>query len=352
MKNKQKKKLRKSTRYIYFFLGILLLSVSLIELMLNFSETNVINTKVEIYSYKKKFDYNYTVDLIENEFISKDSLGMGYEAYITDLIDLISLNLSYEYTGDKTVPLQIEYGITGKLLGVYTKDGDEQKIWEEDETVLEKKKNTINSDKFTITEALNLDLKDKNDLVKRFEQRLGMSITAKYVLKLNVEVNTTIEGEPNKIKDEKTIEIELGKKTTKIDGEKGKEDTNYISKELAKGKESNALTTVIYIVVAIVGLQLLRYVSRTKNANTIRNEYRQEINRILKICQDKIVKIDTKPNETNAEIVNVKDFGEIVKLSEELFKPILYWEDKERNEAWFIVMSNNVLYEYVIKSEE
>ena len=94
---------------------------------------------------------------------------------------------------------------------------------------------------------------------------------------------------------------------------------------------------------------MIRYVGKTKGLNRIKNEYREEINRILRLCQDKIVKLDNRPNESGKEVVKVKDFGEIVKLSEELFKPILYWEDKEQEESWFIVMSNSVLYHYIIK---
>ena len=72
------------------------------------------------------------------------------------------------------------------------------------------------------------------------------------------------------------------------------------------------------------------------------------MNRILRLCQDKIVKVSTRP-EVTGNIVVVRDFGEIVKLSEELFKPILYYMDTETEEAWFSVMSNNVTYRYILK---
>ena len=48
--------------------------------------------------------------------------------------------------------------------------------------------------------------------------------------------------------------------------------------------------------------------------------------------------------------VYVKDFGEIIKVSEELFKPILYWESKESTEAWFSVMSNEITYRFIFRN--
>ena len=44
-----------------------------------------------------------------------------------------------------------------------------------------------------------------------------------------------------------------------------------------------------------------------------------------------------------------KDFGEIFKVSEELFKPILYYNAIENEEAWFSVMSGKTSYRFVLK---
>ena len=69
----------------------------------------------------------------------------------------------------------------------------------------------------------------------------------------------------------------------------------------------------------------------------------------MKICQDKIVQVSTRPTDNPDSIVYVKDFGEIVKVSEELFKPILYYSDNQKEEAWFSVMSGNTTYRYILK---
>ena len=73
------------------------------------------------------------------------------------------------------------------------------------------------------------------------------------------------------------------------------------------------------------------------------------MNKILRICNDKIVEVNTKPNDEEIEVVFVKDFGEIVKISEELFKPILYYSEKDDKEAWFSVMSGKTSYRYILK---
>ena len=68
-----------------------------------------------------------------------------------------------------------------------------------------------------------------------------------------------------------------------------------------------------------------------------------------KYGEEQIVAISSKPVENGETIVNVKDFTEILKASDELFKPILYYFDAQNEEAWFSVITENVTYRYIMK---
>lgn len=95
---------------------------------------------------------------------------------------------------------------------------------------------------------------------------------------------------------------------------------------------------------------MLNYLTtKTVGMNKTRNEFRQELNRILRLCQDKLVQVSSKLEVDAVNVIDVKDFGEIVKVSEELFKPILYWVSPRNDEAWFTVMSHGVSYRYILK---
>ena len=176
-----------------------------------------------------------------------------------------------------------------------------------------------------------------------------MSIYAKYTVIFKIKVTTYIEGQ--EIEDEISpfINIDLAEKTTKISGDNNIENTEYISKEYKISEKSSTSKIFIDIILMAIAIYALRHVSKFKVANVVRNEYKYELNRILKICQDKIVQVSTKPNDEEIEVVYVKDFGEIVKVSEELFKPILYYNAKENEEAWFSVMSGKTSYRFVLR---
>ena len=89
----------------------------------------------------------------------------------------------------------------------------------------------------------------------------------------------------------------------------------------------------------------------TTNLNTVRNNYKLELNRILKSCEDKVVKLSKNVELKGKEVIEVNDFGELIKLSEELYKPILYWNSNLKEESDFFVITNNVIYKFVLNAK-
>lgn len=349
MRTKQKNRMRKSTKYSFTILSIALLIISFSSLIKNLSDENIKTRTAEIYNYTNKFNYDYKINLLDNKYIDASEETNKSLVYVTDLIDTTDLTLNYNYSADKTSYLQYTYSIIGNLQAVYTKNGEEQKIMDEDEIILGEQSNETLGNTIDISETVNLDFKNKNNMLEQFEQEMGMSIDANYVVKLKVSIQTNIEDKPVIVNYESPIQIDLAEKTSKISGENNKKETSYISKEYNVSSGRNIVIIIIDIIVIIVSILLLKYVLKARASNRIRNEFRQELNRILKLCQDKIVQVKNRPQDNPENLVYVKDFGEIVKVSEELFKPILYYLDNENQEAWFSVMSGDSTYRYILK---
>ncbi|MGN1270288.1 MAG: DUF5305 family protein [Clostridia bacterium] len=349
MRAKQKNRLRKSTKYIYVLIAIALAIISLFNLLYNLSESNMKTKTKQVYQYTNKFNYDYYVNLIENQFMSNTQITDKTLAYVTDLIDTINLDFNYKYLADKESNLQYQYSIIGKMQVIYTKDGEEQKIWEEEEVLLKKENLEQQSNKIDIKENLKLDLKEKNELLYEFKQKMGMSIDAKYTVTLKVDITTQIEDKSIQVNYSPTIQVDLAEKTSKITGENNIEESQYISKEYQVNSSRNVFMIILDVILLFVAAIIVKYVTKSKTIHRVKNEYRQELNRILKLCQDKIVQVSTRPMDNLEDIVYVKDFGEIIKVSEELFKPILYYFDYEKEEAWFSVMSSGTVYRYILK---
>lgn len=288
--------------------------------------------------------------MIDNKYIDEQTLGMNETAYITDLIDNIDINLNYSYYSEIQSEINYKYKIVGKLEAIYTRDGIEQKIWQKDNIILDEKNEYSNGNQIKINENIILDLKEKNDLVKDFEQKMGMTVDAKYIVVLEITTDTKIQEENVNNQYNSSISIDLGQKTTTIKGENNKENTEYITTQVKEEAKVNIVEIIFYCCMFVLGIVIIVYINtKTEKANRIKNEFRQELNRILRLCQDKIVKVSNNVDISQTNIIDVKDFGEVIKLSEELFRPILYWYSNEKDEACFYVMSNHVTYRYVLR---
>lgn len=342
-------KTRKSIKYICMIISIILILISCSNIAKIVTKNTSINSNKEIYKYTNKFSYDYKVNLKENKFIPETTLEMSQNYLVTDLIDNIDLNLKYSYEGTTSSTIKYDYQIVGRLTSVYTKDGIEKKIWEREDILKDTISKSEVGKKIDISEDLKLDLKDKNALVKEFEDTLGISVASTYTIMLKINTNTNIEGAEVKNEYIPVVSLNLAEKVTSISGENNLENSEYISRKYVQSEKLNKSSLVVNIVLFIIGLGIFAYSLILKPANIIRNEYRQELNRILKLCQDKIIKVSQNPNLEQIKIVDVNDFGEIVKASEELFKPILYWFNDKTDEAEFSVISNDVIYRYILK---
>ena len=108
MRASKKVKMRKSTRYFCLASSTLILVCSCLYFLKGISIVGSSKIKSEeIYSYKNTFNYEYQVNLMKNPYIEKEYLEMKEEAYVTDLIETIDLELNYKY--DAAKESNIEY---------------------------------------------------------------------------------------------------------------------------------------------------------------------------------------------------------------------------------------------------
>lgn len=343
---KRVKKIRKSTKYIFIIIALAIIMIFLCDLFKNISNTEITQTK-EIYYFSNNFDYNYQVNLLPNEYVGKIGNIDNVNAYLTNLIDTIDFDLKYEYTGEKESKLKYTYQILGKIQVFYEKNGQKQKVLEQEDVLKQGNEETVISDGFKIEEDLTLDLKQKNTLLNSLKQTTGATLDSKYILELKVNTTTSIDDEIVEEEFSKEIKINLGEKITEIQGNKNNNETKYISKEY-KEQSKKTLSMIVDIIGICIAIVLLKFAMKSQVQNIIKNEYKKELNKILRLCRDRIIETSTKPAENN--IVDIIDFGEIAKLSEDVNEPILYYFDEKNERAYFYIINNNRTYRFILKA--
>lgn len=345
---KRKQKLRKSIRTFYIVLAISIIAFCSATIFNKTVKKDTYDKKEIILTYTNKLNTTYDVDLKDNKFMDQKTIPMG-KTYVTNLIDKINMKFDFSYDASKYTELTYSYSIVGVLNGAYSKNGTPQKVWEKEYVLLEETENKKSNNTINIKENIPIDVNEYNDEIYNFEKTLGMAITAN----LNVQLRVNIDGKINdtQINDNyvSNIDIELGEQTTEITGKLTDETEDTLYKTTTNNK-NNTVVIAVNVILIVAALAWLRYISvNTTNLNTVRNNYKLELNRILKSCEDKIVKLSRNVDLNGKEVIEVNDFGELIKLSEELYKPILYWNSNQKEESEFFVITNSVIYKFILK---
>ena len=298
------------------------------------------------------FSYDYEINTKANDFVDY-SEKKDYTAYVTDLIENLDLNFKYKFedTSEKKSDIKYKYSISGKLYGFYTKNSEEQKIIEKDYEIIPEKENSLNGSSFSIDEKFQIDLTPYNELINNFKLQQDMQISSTYDVILDVKV----EGASLEPMEYSTrISIEIGSKTTKIIGETNKVETvSAETTEKIEIEEDNSGTIIVLCVIAgIAFIRLIVLVFFTEELSVVKNVYKAQVNEILRSCQEKIVIVNNLPDFENKHSIILDDIDELIKLSEELYKPILCYENDEETCTQFIVMSDETVYKFIINKNK
>lgn len=348
-KGKHKKKIRSSTKTTIFIICGILALFSIIVLYSSIFETKIEEQEQVIYKYSDTYQQQYTVDLKKNKYMENENLSEN-QLYVTDLIENLNLNLNYKYEGTGPEKINCTYNVTGKLKSTYSSNGKEEEIWNKEYVIIEDKEKSTTENILEINEDIDIDLQEYNELVNDFIEKMQMAITTTLYVEFNSNITAHANGEMILDNYTNQLEITLGDKVTKITGDtedfKEKEETRKVQIE----KETNKTIVVASAIMLLLSIYTIIKVQReTKTTNKIINMFKVELNQILGACGDRIVKIDSEINTTGITMIELKDINELVKLSEELYKPILYYQVPNKKEAWFCLTLENETYRYILK---
>ena len=294
------------------------------------------------YSYKNYGSTDYKVYLKENNFFEEKFLPKGRQ-YTTELIDYIDINFNYLYSGSKLTDIEYEYNISGEIIGEYESNTDSKsEIWNKKYVILENQKGKkYDSIFFDVNKNLKLDYSKYNSS----NYDIGMPMWYFFVIDL------TIRNTDKKVRGVETIElsIPLSKTTMNITTKEIKGDSKNLYDEELVPKNMNRvyINSILLIIILIISIS-----NKDRLIINKKTYYTKNYNKIIKNYSDIIVEVSTQPNLENLEILEIKNFDDLVDTEEELKSPILLYEVKKQKESWFIIIHNKYAYRYILNCED
>ena len=219
-------------------------------------------------------------------------------------------------------------------------------------------KNTFNEldlkdkkDTISINDDFNINFSDYNKVVTNFKNQYPVDVDGNLIITVNVNINGEKEGINEDIKNNYDLKVivPLGKETTEIKDFITTIDNNGSINNYEKTKEGytlfSLLCDIVYkldiLYVIFVFVFIFKIMPKMSG-------YNLELKRVLKEYDKMIVNVNSMPELGDLQVMEVSNFDELVDAKKNLNKPIMYFDNYDKNEVIFVVKSDSDAFVYIM----
>lgn len=310
------------------------------------------NDNKKVINYNEKGNLDYKVYLKENDFYETEYLTKGMY-YIASLIDKIDIDFTYDFSIDDKADMDFSYRIVGNLK---ITDELEKNTFFQKEYVLLETKNTKLTDekKYSLNQNLSIDYNYYNKIANDFKSIYGLDTSSSLTIYLVIDKNVknadeTLVYNNNQI----SVKIPLSQRAIDIKmDDTGIENSKAITKE-----QPLELSSYIFVVLAIILFifsvaTLLKLLEVLTLLMPKKSKYEKYIERILKEYDRLIAETLSAPKFNDKNIVKIGKIEELLDIRDNLKLPIMYYNEKNKNESYFYIEKDNNLYLMTVKEKD
>lgn len=352
-KNENKIILKQWVRVFLLITVIAIMVVSIVSIVKSLNPEQAIQE--ELYSYTYNSNLNYKVYLKDNQFFTSPYLEMNKQ-YITSLIDYIDVDMAYNFKSTKKLDYSYNYSIVATTKGLYQNtDGEDVEVWSKEYPIANQANQSGSGDTFTISKNVKLNYNQYNDIMTDFRNQFGLSLDARVDLNIKINITAGLAGESAKelqATNNMALEVPLLQQTMNVKPNYVNTGGDKIYKSATEEAEINIPLLVFGGVLLVISLIAFKVLVKSLLAVTRKSEYVLALNKILKEYADIIAETHNMPELEKYDVINVKNFNDLVDVEEELHSPILYFEVKENVESVFVIVNNATAYKFTLRESD
>jgi len=303
--------------------------------------------------YEEKSNLDYRVYLKENQFYETPFLSKD-KKYISALIKYIDSDFSYSFDSEENLDIKYTYYIDADLK---IDDPSGENIYEKTYNILERKQASSTTDKFNIRENVKIDYDKYNNFAKQFVKQYGINAKANLEVSLFVDVVGTHESFTKNITDRGVVKlnIPLLEDLNNIEMDYDLVNNNDAVLEYSSTKINNIVLFIITIALMLADIIMtIIVVIKILNGRDATTLYELKLNKIKKEY-DKYLsetvltqRIEDLYKTKSLRIILIKTFEDLLDIRDNLKKPILFNEEIPGKETIFYIISDNIVYLYVM----
>lgn len=356
-KSKNKKKVyyisRKLRVFIIIIFAIILVSM-LIILCTTVNDHSFIYQKKSLYSYNNSAKVNYTVTLKPNAYDlygGQKSLVEG-NTYITNFVDEIHPAFTYNFTGERPAEISGHYQVYALIQGSIGNEKGNTTAWQKKLMIQNETNFSSNDNKISIKTANPIKLENYRQIIDKAIKGFNIQFDIKFTIFWNVQL--TAKTDKGLVTERlcPTMDIPLYSNTFKVGGKLYEKKNGAIqtTQKIPVPINKNMITfSAVLMLLSTVALIFL--VIFTKNSIS-ESPLKKKIKRIFKQHGDRLVGLKNTINIPNQPKINVTDINDLVRIADEINRPIFYINVEDANDAAkFYVIDEKIIYLYDIADD-
>lgn len=308
-------------------------------------------TQNVLYSYNVSRNVNYKVNLIENDFFENQTLDMN-KTYISSLVDNINMNFTYSLYGNKKADTTYVYQVVAVSNIRYSSNTSDsgESIWAKQYRIVEPKTVETKNSNFSINESFDVDFATYNNEVKNFKEQLRIPVEADLQIKLIVRSDMDVPGVEDTVVESSimNLKMDLAEDVFTIEKDFDNNSTESVLETTEDSKKVNKPLVGIGAVFVICAIMIILDSIRKSIKFSKKSDYAIALNRILKNYGDIVAEIVSPVEIDSLNVIDVKNFDQLLDIEEEIRMPILFYETIPDEQGEFIIVCDSVAYRYVI----
>ena len=312
-------------------------------------------TKKKLYSYTYKADMSYKVFLKPNNFYTVPFLDMNKQ-YISSIVDYIEVDTKYNFDSTEDLDFAYNYSIVATARGMFEgSDGKKVDVWSKTYPVSQLEQNKGTGKNFSFSKAIKLDYNYYNQVLTDFRNQFGLSIDSRVDLTLKVNVTGGLSGSDEQTLSEQkemSLQIPLMVQAFRIKPDYINSGGDTIYSKVDPNTKPNMVLLISGSLLFIASLILFIKLVKSLLVVTRKSEYILAVNKIMKEYADVIAETHNMPDLSKYDIVNIKNFNDMVDIEEELHSPIIYFELEENSKCVFLILAEKTAYRFLLRESD
>lgn len=332
-------------------LWALLLVAAALLLARTLTKPLVVEERIVEYSYQQEARVDYYVSVYPNALYPEKTLEPG-RVYLANFLDQIHTQFTYLFKGERAAEIRGKYSIVAMAEAFTGKE--KKKVWQREFVCLPETSFAGADQVVTVRQDWPLKLSYYNDFAKEV---IKASDFVPDEVKLTVRWDLSCEAVTDKgtIKEQlaPTMVIPLAQKALEIGGDLVQEKPGALSKTVRAPVERDNRPIWGYGgLIALCTLAILFLLLFTTSPGAGTELLRRRLAKILKRYGHRLVAVEGEIPLTSYKVVSVRSLEDLVKLADELNRPIIYASCPGQHDApSFYVFDEPAVFVWELKAD-